>query len=228
MPGRVLVVGLERELYRKIEPMLKGSLLSVDRVPKGESGMLLAAQATFDLIVVRYPLPDMAVGSFTGRVHEPGSANGGTPLMFLTDATRVEEVRDLLPGGRAQVLSVGEPAKFLQRVASQLLGAAARTAARVMVRLSVQLNGASTLVSCQSEDISDGGMLLRSEALYPIGTRLRFELTLPGDRMPIQGEAEVMRHSVVEVEGVQGMGLKFLSLKGDAAKRVKKLLSAPK
>src|SRR5436190_20694448 len=122
MQGRVLVVGLERTLYKKVEPILTRSPLSVDLASRGESGLLLTANAVFDLIVVRHPLPDMALGPFINRVHEPGAPCGGASILVLTDDSRLAEMRGLLPG--KQVLSVSEPSKLLQAVASKLLNVA--------------------------------------------------------------------------------------------------------
>lgn len=225
MPGRILVVGLERKLYEKINPLLNRSLFAVDRVPRGESGLALANHAAFDLIAVRHPLPDMSLGSFIHAVHDPGSLCGAAQILVLTDAARVAEVSGLMPGGASQVVSIDEPWKLLQEVASRLLGVAPRVATRVMMRLEVKVEGEKALVMCQSENLSDNGMLLRSERLFPIGTRVSFESLLPGERAPIQGEAEVMRHAVPDVETVQGMGLKIVYLKGDGAKRLKAFLS---
>src|SRR5262249_37077271 len=150
--GRVLVVGLERALYTKMEPLLTRSLLTVDRVPKGESGLLLAAAATFDLIVLRHPLSDMALGSFIGRVHEPGARCGAAQILVLTDDQRLEEVRGLLPDGARAVMSVKQPVKVLEEVASRLLGVTPRVEARILVRLEVKVGDGPTLVSCQSEN----------------------------------------------------------------------------
>lgn len=220
MKGRVLVVGLERALFQKIDPLLNRSLFTVDRVPRGESGLALASHATFDLIAVRHPLPDMALGHFIQTVHEPGSPCGAAQILVLTDDARLAEVKGLLPGGGNRVLSINEPSKLLQEVASRLLGVAPRIDTRVMIRLEVRAAEGKTQVMCQSENFSENGMLLRSDTLYPVGTRAGFEFTVPGDRLPIQGEAEVMRHSAPDVEKVQGMGCKFTSLKGDGRKRL--------
>ena len=222
--GRVLVVGLERALFQKMEPLLSRSLLQVDRVARGESGVLLATQALFDLLVVRHPLPDMSLGSFMNAVHEPGARCGATPILVLTDPSQLAEVRTFLPGGAKQALSVGEPDKFLQEVASRLLGVTPRVAVRIPVRLSIQMGDGTSRVACQSENLSEQGMLVRSPTLYPMGTRLQFEFTLPNERASIQGEAEVMRHSVPDVEQVQGVGLKVLFFKGDGAGRLRRFL----
>jgi CheY-like chemotaxis protein len=225
MQGRVLVVGLERKLYLKIEPLLSRSLLSVDRVPKGESGVLLTDKAVFDLIVIRHPLPDMALGSLMNRVHAPGSPCGAASFLILTDQARIEEVRNLLPANAKQVLSIDQPAKLLEEVAGRLLGVAPRVSTRTLVRLEVQLESGKTLLTCQSENLSDQGMLLRTDTVLPIGTRVRYECTLPGERAPITGEAEVKRHAVPDVENIHGMGLKIIFVKGDGAAKLRRFVA---
>jgi CheY-like chemotaxis protein len=224
MSGRVLVVGLERKVLKKIDPLLSRSQLSVDCVAKGDSGMLLAAKTRFDLLVVRHPLPDMSVGSFMSAVHEPGSPCASTPVLFLTDSYRLEELRPLLPGGAGQALSVDEPDKLLQEIASRQLGVSARVTVRVPVRLEVTVEGNTSRVACQAENISAEGLLLRSPTLYPIGTRLGFEYTLPDQRVPVAGEAEVVRHAVPEAEGIQGVGLRVIKYKGGGATILQRFL----
>jgi len=228
MERRVLVVGLERSIYEKIEPILSRSPLSVDRVPKGESGMMLSDRVKFDLLVVRYPLPDMATGSFINHVHDPGATNGATPILVMAEPSRLQEVRGLLPGGEKQAISINEPAKLLQEVACRLLKVAPRVDARIPVKLEVQIGNPPTKLLCQCENLSEGGLLVRSEKLYPLGTRLKLELTLPGERMPIRGDAEIVRHSVPDVENVHGLGLKVHAYHGDGSARVRRFLGRQK
>ena len=224
MEGRVLVVGLERSLIRKIDPLLSRSQLSVDNVGKGESGLMLAAKVAFDLLVVRHPLPDMSLGSFMGSVHEPGSPCCKSPILVLTDRYRLDELRPLLPGGSGQALAVDEPDKLLQEIASRQLGVAPRVAIRTAIRLEVHLEGGSSRGACQTENLSEQGLLIRSPTLYPFGTRLAFDFTLPDQRLPIQGQAEVVRHSVPDVEGIQGLGLQVLSYRGDGGRVLQRFL----
>jgi hypothetical protein len=68
-------------------------------------------------------------------------------------------------------------------------------------------------------------MLLRTETLYPTGTKVTFEASLPGDRSPIQGGAEIVRHAVAELEGVQGVGMRFLSFRGDGLARLQEFIA---
>jgi uncharacterized protein (TIGR02266 family) len=116
----------------------------------------------------------------------------------------------------------------LQGVASRLLKVAPRIEARVLVRLEVKLANAMQKVSCQSENISEGGLLLRTDTVLPIGTRVQFDFALPGERSSIQGEAEVMRYAVPDVERLQGMGLRVIFFKGDGPRRIKQYLAQTK
>ncbi len=223
MQGRVLVVGLERNHYEELLPLLSRSLLAVDRLKTGESGIQLAERAHVDLILVRYPLPDMSIGSFMQRVHESGSRSDATPILFLADEHRLDEIRPLLPGGAKQALSVSQPELLAQEVAAGLK-LAPRAELRTAVRLDVKLAGEPPLGG-QTENVSERGMLVASERQLPLGTRLRFGFALPGERTPVQGEAEVVRHTEPGVEGVQGMGLKVLAISGDGASRLRRFVS---
>lgn len=223
MQGRVLVVGLERSHYDQLLPLLSRSLLSVERVSSGENAVQLAGQVAWDLLIVRYPLGDMALGSLMQAVHEPGSPSAASPIVVLADDNRLAEIGSLLPGGSKQALSVNQPAKIAAEVATRLK-LSPRAEVRIPVRIDVRLAGAPPLL-CQSENVSEHGLLLRTDARYPLGTRASFEFSLPGDRMPVQGEAEIMRHAEASVEGVKGMGLKVVSFKGDGTARVRRFLT---
>jgi len=58
-----------------------------------------------------------------------------------------------------------------------------------------------------------------------VGTRSAFEMHLPGERAPLKGTAEVVRHAVPEIEEVHGMGLRFVALKGDGRERLAAFLA---
>lgn len=224
MESRVLVVGLDREHYQELLPLLSRSLLSVDRISSGESAVELAERVPLSLIVARHPLPDMAIGSFMQRIHAPGSRCDSTPILFLADENRLAEIRALLPGGARQAISVDDPAAVL-REAGALLKLAPRAEVRVPVRLQVKLGGAPP-ISCTSENLSENGLLLKSSETFPLGARVSFEVALPGERTPLQGEAEVMRHTEPDVEGVVGMGLRVIGFKAGGAARLRRFIAS--
>ena len=126
------------------------------------------------------------------------------------------------------MLALTEPRAVLEEVAARLLGVAARSAVRFLVRLRAGLSTGQQTIMCQTDNISPHGMLVRTSSPLPVGTRLGFECNLPGDRHPIQGEAEVVRHTAPQIGEAQGMGLKILGLKGDGAAQLKAFLGKPR
>jgi uncharacterized protein (TIGR02266 family) len=223
MQGHVLVVGLERSHYKELLPLLSRALLSVDRMSTGESAADLASRVVLDLVVIRYPLPDMSIGSFMQQLHQAGSPCEKTPIIVVADDARLGELASLLPGGANQAVSVNQPAKLVAQ-AAVVLKLAPRADIRIAVRLEVKLDGGPTLIICQSENISEKGMLLKTDTRFPVGTKVRFDFTLPGEQLSCQGEAEVVRHAEPTVEGLSGMGLKVAWFKGDGGSRIRRFV----
>ena len=216
-------MGLERSHYDQLLPLLSRAHVNVERLAAADGAVQLTKQLKWDLLIVRYPLPDMSIGSFMQSVHEPGSKSDATPILVIADDNRLSEIGAMLPGGAKQVVSVNQPQKIVSEVGARLK-LAPRAEVRLPVRLDVKLAGMPPLV-CQSENLSEHGLLLKTDARYPIGTHAGFEFSLPGERLPVQGEAEIMRHAEPDVEGMKGMGLKVLSFKGDGLARVRRFVA---
>lgn len=221
--ARVLVVGLEKGHYDELLPLLSRALLNVERISEGDGAVHITKAVKWDLVIVRYPLRDMSIGSFMQSVHEPGSKSDASPILVIADDARLSEIGSLLPGGAKQVISVNQPQKIVSEVAARLK-LAPRAEVRIPVRIDVKLAGVPPMV-CQSENLSEHGLLLKTDARYPIGTRASFEFSLPGERLAVQGEAEITRHAEAGIEGVKGMGLKVISFKGDGTSRVRRFVS---
>ena len=217
--ARILVVGLEKALFEAIKPLLTRSHFQVDRVPRGGSGLALAGHVPFDLVVARHPLPDTSVADLLRALRCPGCPCAGSHVVVLADEPARAEAQAQAPG--ETVLSVSEPSQLLAEVATRLLGVAHRLSTRLLVRLEVRLPQGRTLVMCQTENLSEGGMFLRTNQDYPVGTTLGFEMLLTGERIPTAGEAEVVRHADAGVEKVRGVGVRFVSLKGDSLRQIR-------
>ena len=224
MAKSILVVGLERKVFQLIDPLLSRSHFTVDRVPKGKSGLALCERVAFDLIIAADPLPDIDITEFLAVVRMKGMPTAGSQLLALGAGQRLEVLRSHVRGDRSAVLAVTEPGAVLEQVAARLLGVATRSTARLMVRMRVQTEAGEQMIMCQTDNISPQGMLARTDRPLPVGTRLSFEFSLPGDRHPLQGEAEVVRHTAPHVGEAQGVGLKCLVLKNDGTSRLRAYL----
>jgi hypothetical protein len=180
----------------------------------------MSTQHTFELIIVYHPLPDMMLEGFIARMRRQDSASSRPRLLVLTEDARLEEARRHARRGPSVVLSVDETRTLVEVVESHLLGVAPRVATRLPIRLDVQLQDGTAVVMAQSEDLSRTGMLVRTDRFYPLGTMVTFEALLPGDPRPVQGEAEVVHHTLVGMERAPSLGLRFLFLKNEGLRRL--------
>ena len=219
MKKRTLVVGLERKVFSKIDPLLSRSHFAVDRVSEGASGALLCSHVAFELVIVGYPLADMSMEEFIGAIRAPGAPSAGSQLLVLAEEERLEEINGPVRESGAVALSSSQPGRVLEEAASRLLDESPRWSIRLAVRLQVQVGEARALVMCQTENLSLEGMLIRTDRQDPIGTKVAWELTLPGDQMLIQGEGQIVRHATADVEKIRGVVMLFLDLKGETRKR---------
>jgi len=220
MQSRILAVALDRQLFNKIDPLLNRSYFTVERIPRGESALALCRHTWFDLILLGHPLPDMPLETFLRAARREGALSARSHLLILTEEARLAELPESFQRGPDLALSVEQPQRLLEEVASRLLKVAPRVLARLLVRLEVQFGDEMSLVIWQTENISEAGMLVHTDRPYPIGTTVSFHFTTPDDPAPIRGEAEVVRHAVVDVEKVHRVGLKFTGFEGDGFKRL--------
>lgn len=221
---RILAVGVDRKLLADMKRVLSRSVLSLDGVPRGGSALTLCGRVPFDLVIVGDPLPDMDLADFLATLRKAESECGRSPVLVVTDEDRLLEARRHLEPGRDMALSTSQRRRLLDEIGRRL-GAPARVAARMFVRLDARLHDQRSHVVCQTENLSEKGALVRMARPQPVGTRTVFEMHLPGERAPLEGTAEVVRHAVPEMEDVHGMGLRFVALKGDGRERLAAFLS---
>jgi uncharacterized protein (TIGR02266 family) len=119
------------------------------------------------------------------------------------------------------VFSVNRARTLVPEVSSRLLGVVPRAAPRLPIHLDVQLREGRAVVTGQSEDLSRGGMLVRAEGSFALGTKVRFEIQIPGDPTPVRGEALVVHRTVVGNQRVPGLGLRFLACKSNGLERLR-------
>lgn len=88
-----------------------------------------------------------------------------------------------------------------------------RRAPRVKRRMKVEFGKDDLSSSGFTQDLSIGGMLLQTQNVLPLGTRIHFHVTLPDDHF--YGEGMVVRHKPVprELRTVErpAMGIRFLA-----------------
>jgi Tfp pilus assembly protein PilZ len=224
----VLIVGVEASTFEKIAPVLSRDAFDVDRFPGASGALELLSTVTFRALIVGYPLADLPVDAFLARVRASGSPSRHTPLILLAPGEKAAEAATWIGRGANRVVALESTDEVLQREISELLAVAPRAALREMLRLELRLadqGSHSTLVLCQTENVSATGMLVRTDRRFDIGSELGFELTLSGDPRSVKGRARVVRHTFPGRDSVNGMGLRFVSFEGDGQTRFQNALA---
>jgi hypothetical protein len=78
---------------------------------------------------------------------------------------------------------------------------------------------------CQTENVSETGMLLRGFGHYPPGTTIDFEINIPGQPDPIRGSATIARTTNLSLERLEGVGARFESFLGGDQGRLTEYLN---
>lgn len=207
-PLRILTIVLSRELFDKLRPFLSRDTLDISTATNGKGSLVLLRNLSFSLIVAEHPLPDMSLEDLLRELRGAKSRCVDTPILVLT--------RDD-PGALAA--SIDDPlltVRTLQTGADELLmltanrlGVAARQASRMLVQIKVELGAAQILRACQSVNISETGLLLRSERPLPLETEVDLRFSLPYSSRSIQTRGRVVRYTNRGAEGFVGLAVQF-------------------
>lgn len=230
MPKRrnVLIIGVSQEEFARVAPFLERSDFDVDRFPSGIGAIELTRHVGIEVLVVRFPLPDLELADFLGHIRQPSNPCLHSPVVLLANPDRLTEAQDYIGRGANRALDIESPHSIqaIQDTLSNLLHVAPRKAARFLARLEIKLGGAKDMILCQTENLSMTGMLIKTDRRYESGTRIDFEFSLPNDTRPISGIAEIVRHTMIGRDRVGGVGLRFLSFYQDSQDRFQRYLDS--
>ena len=213
---KILAVGFDSAEFNRLAPLLERSSFELDRFPDPTGALDLLAPIPFHMILVRYPLPKMAMADFLGRIRHPTTRSRKSSLVILADRPQVDEAEQFLLMGANRVIEMEPQATELESVFADLLHIAPRRSARFFARLQARLDGAPSSVLGVVRNTSATGLLVETDQLLRQGTEVGFELTLPGSRLPIRGRAQIVRHASFEKEHLKGVGMRILSFNGSA------------
>lgn len=201
---RVLAVGVDTSTLNLVPSDLIGEAFELDLVPTSKSATTLATSVRFDLIVMRHPLGDLDLRSFLRILRGQSSKSREVKLMLLADDPHHHELQDLHAHA---VEVVAKDEALIGDLTSKALGGAPRFQLKIMVRLEIELPYGRSIRICQSENLSESGMLVRTEDTFPVGT-----VGLASFRLPAAAEATEVRVRVIRetVAGeIPGIALHF-------------------
>jgi uncharacterized protein (TIGR02266 family) len=92
------------------------------------------------------------------------------------------------------------------------------------------VRGPSAAFACQVENLSAGGLFLRTEQQLPQGTTLQIDLVKPGGRKPLHlaglVAGVITPEEAASARFIPGLGVRFTEIEADEADRLEELLTA--
>jgi len=217
---RVLAVGIGRNTLESMREQLIGGPYELDMAPTPRSALNLAYAVRFDLLLLGHPQPGLVVREFLRSLRNSSSPSSEAKVIVLADDTGDHE----LSGLREHAVEiVARSDELIGDLTTKALGGAARAQVSVMVRLEVELTYGQSIRICQSENVSESGMLVRTEDTVPVGTLTNVNFRLRSGSDPIVARARVVRETVPGE--IPGIALHFESFENDSESRLKEFMS---
>lgn len=225
-PSSVLITGFAGSVGERLASDFSAASYDARFESWSEDVLFLIESCYFDVIIVGHPLPGVGFGLLLSSVRSRASACRRSGLLILVPPDDVKAVERLIGRGVNRVLADSASAKELLAAAESVHNVAPRHRLHLKVQLEVNLATRDLKTLCQTENISESGMLLRGFRHYPPGTVFSFEIQLPGEPVMIRGSAEVARNTNVEREKLTGFGARFLDLDEDGLDRLGSFLES--
>lgn len=206
----VLLALASEVVFDQIQPLVSRSNVEITRVHSGQHALTLARSTSYDLILVQHPLPDLEFPEFAKSIRDLESACGESPMLILTRDDRLDSVVAFLDGDLAQACCVDAAPEQIQMALTELIGVAMRAKARLGVELAARLEQGSIQLFCQTVNVSEAGILIRTGRSLPLKTKVRLILSLPDESEPIEATGEVLRHTTPGIDPVEGVAIRFL------------------
>lgn len=211
----LLLIGLKREPVESLVPALRRHAVEVASTSKGSVALAACQQRRYDLIVVREPVSDLGFEEFLVGIRGSGSASEHSFVQVVTSPGRVEDLEGLV-GRQIGVCSVTDFGDLIGAISRIVLGVAPRVALRMMVELTLRLEGGRLSRFCQVENVSESGLLIRTAELIPVGQSVDVTLSVPGSGQALQMSGRIVRHTGPHEP--TGFALELVDFKGAAGR----------
>ncbi len=211
MTKTVVMTRADQETFAKAKDAARGSDLDLMHAPWDDNTLELVQSNRFDSIVIGFPGPITALRRFVKCVRAPGSASQRSGVVLLSDPQYFEAAQTFVGVGVGinRAITTEQIADRFVPTIHELSTVAPRVSVRAPTRITLHLEQRPLHTFCQTENVSQTGMLLRGFGHYPPGTTIDFEINIPGYSDPIRGRATIARTTNLSHERMEGVGARF-------------------
>jgi hypothetical protein len=211
MPIQVVMTRTDEETFAKAKAAIGENGIELTLAPWDDNTLELVQGTHFDIIVIGFPGPITALRRFVQCIRSPGSACQRSGVVLLSEPRHIQAAETFVGIGVGinRAITSGEIEERLLPTILELSSVAPRATIRAPTRVVLHLEKRPLRTFCQTENISESGMLLRGFGHYPPGTTIDFEINIPGQPDPIRGRATIARTTNLSSERMEGVGARF-------------------
>lgn len=220
-PGRILLVDHSRGALLFQETILRRRDMQVMTALAGTEGLAKARMERPNLIIFGYDLFDMSAPEFCREVRADDMLRG-TSLLLVCDREHSEHGDLSLSAGCNDVIFRPLQKPELDEKVERLTKIPVRRQLRTITKIEISLEKEGRFLLGRSINISATGMLIEVDRMLPQEGPVRLHFYLPGDPVPLQLPAEVLR---AEFSGsMPKYGMRFLEPSPEDQERISRFV----
>jgi len=217
--GRILLVDHSRGALTFQETILRRRETIILTALAGSEGLQKAREERPHLIIFGFDLFDMTAPEFCREIRSHEDTRM-TSLLLIADRAHPDHGDLCLSAGCNDVIFRPIQRRELDSKVEKLTAIPVRRQLRTITKIEVSLEKNGRFVLGRSVNISSSGMLLEVDRMLPGDGMVRLHFYLPGDPVPLQVEAQVLR---AEFSGTMAKyGLRFIDLHDDQRERIER------
>jgi hypothetical protein len=221
MAHHVVMTRTDEATFAKAKDATSGNDIDLQFAPWDDNTLELVQSTHFDAIVIGFPGPITALRRFVQCIRSPGSACQRSGVILVSEPRHLQAAETFVGIGVGinRAITSSDMKDRLVPTINELSSVAPRAPLRAPTRVVLHLERRPLRTFCQTENVSQTGMLLRGFGHYPPGTTIDFEINIPGQSDPIRGRATIARTTNVSSERMEGVGARFEDFReGDRAR----------
>ena len=220
----VLLAGIARSSFEELAPVLDRHRLTVVQVTSAEDSVKFAHSDRVELVIIEAEPTTMSLEDVVRTIRSEASASRDASLLVLARPGNEDEARQLIGRGVNKVMLAVDPPKFIAHQVADLLDIAPRSTLRLTTRMLVEVADGSEEALGAVVNMSAAGLLLETDAEFEPGQHLILSIDIDPEDEPVSGKAEVMRKADPDRDGVEGIGVRFLTFEGNGRERLEAIL----
>jgi len=220
----VLVAGIARSSFDELAPVLDRHKIDVVQVTSAEDSMKFAHSDRVELVIIEAEPTTMSLEDVVRTIRSESSASRMAPLLVLAKPGNEGEARELIGRGVDRVMLAVDPPKLIAFQVACLLDIGARKTMRLTTRMLVDVADGSEEALGAVVNMSAAGLLLETDADLEPGQYVILSIDIDDQDEPVSAKAEVVRKADLNLDGVEGIGVRFLSFAGDSRERLEAIL----